>query len=91
MNYLAIPTIAGTVSTGSFSDFVQSVGPLAGYKGLRLVIQTAVGWNVVNLARLALSAKDAPVAQYSSAVFDTSVNQTKVSRVVSSPHHEIGL
>lgn len=34
--------------------------------------------------------EDAPVAQYSPAVFDTFVNQTKVSRVVRSLHPEIG-
>ena len=41
--FLAIPTVAGNVSTSSFSDFFQSVGPLVDYKGLRLVIQSAVG------------------------------------------------
>ena len=40
--FLAIPTIAGNVSRSSFSDFVRSVGPLVDYKGLRLVIQSAV-------------------------------------------------
>ncbi len=51
--FLAIPSIAGNVSTRTFSDFVQSVGPLVDFKDLRLVIQSAVGWNIVNLARLA--------------------------------------
>lgn len=55
--FLAIPTIAGNVSTRTFSDFVQSVGPLVDYKVLRLVIQSAVGWIVVNLARLASSVR----------------------------------
>ena len=55
--FLAIPTTAGNVSTRTFFDFVRSVGPLVDFKGLRLVIQTAVGWNMVNLVRLASSVR----------------------------------
>lgn len=54
--FLAIPTVAGNVSTRSFSDFVQSAGGLVDFsKGLRLVTQSAVGWNMANLTRLASS------------------------------------
>ena len=55
--FLAIPTISGNASTSSFSDFVQSMGHLIDDKGLRLVVQSAVGWDVVNPARLASSQK----------------------------------
>lgn len=41
--FLTIPYIAGNASTRSFSDYVQSVGLLVDFKGLRLVIQSAVG------------------------------------------------
>ena len=54
--FLAIHSIAGNVSISSFSDYIQSAGPLLNYKGLRLVIQSAMGQNIVNLARLASSA-----------------------------------
>ena len=54
--FLAIHSIAGNVSTISFSDYIQTAGPLLDYKGLRLVIQSPMGQNRVNLARLALSA-----------------------------------
>jgi hypothetical protein len=55
--FLAIPTITGNVSTSSLSDFVQSVGSQIDFKGLRLVIWSVVGWNMVNLAHLASSAR----------------------------------
>ena len=53
--FLAIYTTAGNVSTSSFSDYIQTAGPLLDYKGLRLVIQSAVGQSMVNLTRLASS------------------------------------
>jgi len=57
--FLAIQNITFSLSTSSFSGYVQNVGSVVDYKGLRTFCE------------------DAPVAHYSSAVFDTFVNQTK--------------
>ena len=43
---LAIPAIGGNVSTTSFSDFVQSTGPVNYYNGQRLVVDAVMWWNM---------------------------------------------
>jgi len=56
---LAIPALEGNVSTSSFFDFFQTVGPLAEFTSPRVFYNCA------------------PVTEYSPAVFDAFVNQTK--------------
>jgi Berberine and berberine like len=75
--FLAIPAIGGNLSTSSFYDCVQSLGPPNDYHSLRLVVHAAVlehglTWHI------SVFFNDAPVTQYSATVFDAFVNQTKV-------------
>jgi len=58
-DFLAIPAILGNVSTRSYSDLINSLGPRVQYDNLRVFFESA------------------PVTEYSPAVFDAFVNQTK--------------
>ena len=65
------------MSTTSFSDYVQSLGPLFDSHGLRLVAHAAVVEYGLTGIYSGFS-DDAPVTRHSPAVFDAFVNQTKV-------------
>ena len=82
-DFLAIPSTGGNVSTTTFSDFLQSLGPLFSTEDFRLVVhwQSAVWWDTDLLGILSVFTEGVPVTNYSPVIIDAFANQTKVSRV----------
>ena len=78
-DFLAIPAAGGNGSTKSFSNFIQSEAAQFVTNGLRLVLVQSLFVEYGLTWMFSLFYDAAPVTDYSPAVFDAFVNQTKVS------------